>query len=410
MKKNYYIFLAFTATLLYWLLDAYANVSLYDTSFGDEILLRSSHTLVFIKLLTALLIFIIVLLPLFMERKELSTPARHTQTFQELSKIMEILFSSLSARVNIIKSLEKMEEVLSLHGIVLFIYAKDTMTLYNENAFIQTHFRSKEVFPFRPQEKTDSIEHIAITSFLEKRLYSKDAFKENSRTYTAHSFGIKDERSEKLLGNIMLVSQNSDLSASLALIERYCEMLSYVLSFNAKKENLEKMNTQFSQENGHFDKALSIMNYIKFQESIEHEFKRQKRYHTNVTLLLIEINLLKNLLNVFPSDLITAFKKDFISLLRTNIREVDILGKWNNDQFAILLPYVDFQAAQGMAKKIKLLLEQKKFTRIGKITCSFGITSLSQKDTIGTFRLRAESALSLATSREGNAVEVKLLV
>ena len=126
--------------------------------------------------------------------------------------------------------------------------------------------------------------------------------------------------------------------------------------------------------------------------------------------MLIEINLLKNLLNVFPSDLITAFKKDFISLLRTNIREVDILGKWNNDQFAILLPNVDFQAAQGMAKKIKLLLEQKKFTRIGKITCSFGITSLSQKDTIGTFRLRAESALSLATSREGNAVEVKLLV
>lgn len=408
MKKSYYIALAFIASFLYWTLDAYANVSLYKTLFLDEFLLRSSHTLVFTKLLCVLLIFIVLRAPYFIIQKKTSAPLADAEPFKDLSIVMEILFSSLSTKINIIKSLEKIEELLSLHSIVLFLYTKDTITLYNENPFIQAHFRSKEVFPFRAQKDIDSIEHIATTCFLEKRLYSKDSFKENSRTYTAHSFGIKEERSDKLLGSVMLVSQHTDLS--LLLIERYCEMLSYVLSYNAKKENLEKMDTHFSQENGHFDKALSIMNYMKLQESIEHEYKRQKRYHIHVTLLLIEINLLKNLLNVFPAELIVAFKKDFIALIRASIREVDVLGKWNNEQFAILMPNVDFQAAQAVAKKIKLLLEEKKFTRIGKITCSFGITSLSQKDTIGTFRLRAESALSLASSREGNAIEVKLLV
>lgn len=409
MKKNHFIYLAFSTALLYWILDAYINVSLYDATFINELLLQSTHTLPFVKLLCAFSIFTLVLTPLFVRSSPSLTMAQPIEIFKELSMLSEILFSSLSTKINTLKSLEKIEELLGLDGVIVFLHTKDSITLYNENAFIQTHFRSKEIFPFREPEKAKGIEQIASTCFLEKRLYSKDTWKDGSNTYIAHSFAIKVERSEKILGHLTLVSHSHDFSPSPLFIERYCEMLSFVLTLSAKKESLEKVQTQFSQENGHYDKALNIMNFIKFQESLEHEYKRQKRYHTEVTLLLIEINLLKNLLNVFPAELVTSFKKEFVFLIRNNIREIDVFGKWNNDQFAILLPNVDFRAAQSVAKKIKLLLETKKFTRIGKVTCSFGITSLSQKDTIGTFRLRAESALSLACSKEGNATEVKLL-
>jgi GGDEF domain-containing protein len=103
-----------------------------------------------------------------------------------------------------------------------------------------------------------------------------------------------------------------------------------------------------------------------------------------------------------------ALKKDFIQLVKKNTREVDIFGKWTNDQFALLLPDVDFRAGQRVAQKLQAALDETKFARIGKISCSYGITSLSPKDTVGSFKARAESALVSASAKEGNAIEVKL--
>jgi len=54
------------------------------------------------------------------------------------------------------------------------------------------------------------------------------------------------------------------------------------------------------------------------------------------------------------------------------------------------------------------LLHEHKLTRMGKLSCSFGITSITPKDTLETFRTRAESALALAVARANGSIEVKL--
>ena len=118
--------------------------------------------------------------------------------------------------------------------------------------------------------------------------------------------------------------------------------------------------------------------------------------------------MLKNLSKVFPAEVITTLKKDFIQLVKNHTREVDIFGKWTNDQFALLLPDVDFRAGQKVATKLQTILEETKFARVGKLSCSYGITSISPKDTIASFKARAESALASASMKEGNAIEVKL--
>jgi len=187
-------------------------------------------------------------------------------------------------------------------------------------------------------------------------------------------------------------------------------MLSFILLLQGRKENLEQLNVQTTNENYHYDKNLNIITHIKVLEHIEYEFNRHKRYHTEVTLMIFEIDMLKNLSTVFPAELIVGLKKDFIAMIRKNIRDVDILGKWNNEQFVLLLPNVDFRAAQSLAKKLQGLLHEHKFVRMGKLSCSFGITSIVPKDTLGTFRTRAESALTLASTRSNGSIEVKLLV
>ncbi len=411
MKNKNLIAFALLAVILYWCIDAYANVLLYQSTLSDELLLRTTHTHLLSKILIALLIFGMGVIPLFSHPSHTAETLPLVQDLDALRGVSEILFSSLSTKINVIKSLEKLENLFSLHCVILFTYQKETLLLYNENDFIKHAFRTKEIFPFRSNPNASEVEVVASTCFVEKRHFSQDRIKSDGEAYTLLSFMLKEDKSDKAIGNLMLVCQDAkNLMAYTKTFERFGEMLSFVLLLQSKKENLENLNVQTSNENYHFDKTLNIITHIKILEHIEYEFNRHKRYHTEVTLMIFEIDMLKNLSTVFPSELILGLKKDFIAMIRKNIREVDIFGKWNNEQFVLLLPNVDFRAAQSLAKKLQAFLGEHKFTRMGKLTCSFGITSITPKDTLGTFRTRAESALALATTRSNGSIEVKLLV
>ncbi len=410
MNKNHYVILAFIITFLYWILDAYTNASLYGTSWMDEMLLKTPHSLIFIKLLTAGLIFTLTLTPLFFTKRLQTKTKASLNEFGELQRIADILFSSLSTKINIVKSLEILEEILHLDATLLFVYNKETFSLYNENEFIKASFRSKEILPFRATTTRSVVEEFAVNCYLEKRLTSELDVKIDKQPITLFSFALQEYRSEKPLGNLMLASRDGKfIEENRALIEKFTQMLTFALSLAAKKELLQNLNSQYSSDtNSHFDKVLNVINFSKVQEHIDHEYKRHKRYHTALTLVLIDITMLKNLTKIFPAEAVMALKKDFIQLVKKNTREVDIFGKWTNDQFALLLPDVDFRAGQRVAQKLQAVLEETKFARVGKISCSYGITSLSPKDTVGSFKARAESALIAASTKEGNAIEVKL--
>ncbi len=407
---NLYVFAAIGA-LTYWILDAFSNVVLYGSALGDELLLRSGHSVAWIKIAIFALIFSAILFSgrlKFLAREEKRVePLDETEQLQYLS---DVLLSSLSTKLNTIKALDILEKNLSLEATILFLYDKESMTLYNENSFIKAHFRSKEIHPLHTNPYQSEIEKIAIQIYTKRSAFSKEHVTIDKRPLTLFTFEIKEERHEKILGSLMLASFTPEIvEANLSLIRRFLQMLSFALSLSAKKELLQSMNTSYAGETTQYDKTLDIFTYLKLQDEVQQEFKRHKRYHTNLTLVLIEINAFKNISNIFPAAVITGFKREFIQLVKKNTRDIDVFAKWTDDRFALLLPEVDFRAGLGVAKKFQALLAQTKFSHIGTVSCSFGITSLAPKDTLSTFKTRAESALSVAATREASgAIEIKL--
>lgn len=412
MKKISFILIAFTISFLYWTLDAYLLASLHDSLFMDEFFAQTSHTIISLKLVTAFALFILALMPLFLHSKKSHPTKTSLNEIGSLQRMAEILFSSLSTKSNVMKALEMMEELLHLESAILFVYNKETLTIYNENEFIKASFRSKEIVPARLSHSHSAVEEIAIQCYTEKRPFSKDAITLEKRPVTLFSLALHEERSERAMGSLMLVSNNPHfIEEHLPFIQKCIPMVTFVLSLSAKKELLQNLHTQHSANNvsnQHFDIVYNIINHSKLQEHIEHEFNRHKRYHTEVTLVVIDITMLANLSKIFPTETIVTFKKEFIQFVKKNTRDVDIFGKWTNEQFALLLPDVDFRAGQKVAQKLKKMLEETKFARVGKISCSYGITSLTPKDTISSFKTRAESALLSASSNEGDNIEIKL--
>ncbi|MDD3343674.1 MAG: diguanylate cyclase [Sulfurospirillaceae bacterium] len=413
MNKKYFYIFSFTPTLIYWFLDAYANTLLYPTSFASEVLLLGPHNAPLIKIIIALMIFSATFFPFYYTKATQQNNAQepHTEILDGLKQLSDILYSPLTPKITIAKALDKLTSLLELEASILFIYQKDTLLIYNESPFVKSHFKTKELFPFRSNVTLDPIEKIAHTCFLEKRAFSQDTIADENQKLTLNSFILKESKSDSVIGNLMLILDHTNsIEKDMELIQKFIEHLIFTLNVAQKKEVFAATNTMLSTETTNIDKELAILNHLKFMECIEDEFKRNRRYHTELTLMLIDIPMLKTLTNIFPANVVLSLKKDFINLVQKNIRDVDIFGKWSNDQFGLLLANVDFRAAQGVAKKIQAILENHKFVQIGKISCSFGITSLSQKDTLSSFRMRAESALNFANSKEGNQIEVKLLL
>ena len=102
---------------------------------------------------------------------------------------------------------------------------------------------------------------------------------------------------------------------------------------------------------------------------------------------------MRNLSNIFTQEEVLVLKKEIISLIKKNIRETDVFGKWDKARFAILAPNVDYRGAKSFTTKLNKQLDEHRFTKVGKITCSYGITSACAKDSIGEFRQEQKTLL-----------------
>ena len=108
MKKNHFLILSFSVMFAYWILDALMNVTLYHTSFWSEFFLTSPHVMPFFKIIIACLLFGLTLTPFLIAKKEVEQPS--VDKMGVLHQISKLLFSSLSTKVNVLKSLEALEE------------------------------------------------------------------------------------------------------------------------------------------------------------------------------------------------------------------------------------------------------------------------------------------------------------
>ena len=249
MGKKYYLILASITTFLYWMLDSYILASLNNSPFLDELVLKTPHTLAFMKLLTAGLIFTLTLTPLFFkQRVSKETKASSLDEFGELQHIADILFSSLSTKINVIKALEILEDSLHLEASLLFVYSKESLSLYNENEFIKASFRSKEILPFQTNATRSAVETFAISCFVEKRTTSQESVKLDKKQITLFSFALQEQRSIVPLGNLILATSDPKvIENNRSMIEKFGQMLTFALSLGAKKRSFTKFKHAIRQ-------------------------------------------------------------------------------------------------------------------------------------------------------------------
>ena len=131
------------------------------------------------------------------------------------------------------------------------------------------------------------------------------------------------------------------------------------------------------------------------------EFKRDKR---NLSIIFFDIDLFKNVNDVYGHDIGDYVLENITKLVSAEIRSSDIFARWGGEEFIIFLPNTKIDNAKEIAEKLRQIIEEHSFSSVEKVTCSFGVTQLLEDDTKTSFLKRVDELLYKAKNNGRNCV------
>jgi len=142
------------------------------------------------------------------------------------------------------------------------------------------------------------------------------------------------------------------------------------------------------------------------------EVERAQRFDSHVSVVLLDIDHFKRINDDFDHAMGDAVLRGVGSLLRRNIRSIDIAGRYGGEELCIVLPGTDSQGALKLAEKVRLDVAAKIFDDNGRqaqITASFGVATLSPNHprTPDQLLRAADAALYRAKQQGRNRVVVE---
>ncbi|TAN45477.1 MAG: diguanylate cyclase [Nitrospirae bacterium] len=155
------------------------------------------------------------------------------------------------------------------------------------------------------------------------------------------------------------------------------------------------------------DTLTQAYNRMAFNNIIETEMQRAKRYKTPLSLILFDIDNFKKINDNFGHLAGDEALKRLACIVSATIRNVDILVRWGGEEFVVIAPETNLSAANEAAERLREAIEGSDFDGIGSVTSSFGVSQFREDDHPGALIKRADEALYKAKEKGKNRVELE---
>ena len=172
-----------------------------------------------------------------------------------------------------------------------------------------------------------------------------------------------------------------------------------------KVENIERQRAAEELEKLSItDPLTSIYNRRKFNKLLASEVERSKRYQTNLSIIMCDIDHFKKINDTYGHDVGDEALKVFSEKINENIREIDMFARWGGEEFMILMPNVSIDDACSVAEKLRKVITSTEVKKLDSITASFGVTDLHEDETAESFIKRVDLAMYKAKNNGRNNV------
>lgn len=129
------------------------------------------------------------------------------------------------------------------------------------------------------------------------------------------------------------------------------------------------------------DHLTGLLNRRQFSSTLQQEFNEFTRYKTPLACFLVDIDNFKSINDELGHHVGDTVLKEISTVMTKTLRNVDIVARWGGEEFVVLLPQTEPEAAKGAARRVLKEVSSHAYTGTGNraITVSIGISHASHE-------------------------------
>ena len=211
------------------------------------------------------------------------------------------------------------------------------------------------------------------------------------------------ERLEAIRTHILAYQQHEEQS--------YRELLDELAQSNTRLHDLEmeteQLRARLSEEHAQAiqDKLTGVYNRLAYEERIEQEYQRWKRYKKPLVFLVFDVDHFKAINDNYGHKAGDKALRLIAQTLQKNLREADFLARYGGEEFVVIMPETGIADAMKVADKLREAIAAVKFNyqeREINITISCGAAQFKRNDTVESVFQRADQSLYQAKQNGRN--------
>ncbi len=133
------------------------------------------------------------------------------------------------------------------------------------------------------------------------------------------------------------------------------------------------------------DGLTQIHNKRAFEDALDRELSRGRRYSRHLSLILFDIDHFKRINDSRGHLAGDAVLRQLAGAIAANIRREDVLARVGGEEFALLAPELSLENARFVAAKLRALVESTPFRfeeQAIEVTASFGVATAEPGKTV----------------------------
>jgi len=252
-------------------------------------------------------------------------------------------------------------------GKEIFITYREKNDFFGEMALLEDKRRSASIYA------VTSVKLIVITRDI--FLLLLDSIHQINMNLTT-SISAKWRKSEQIYG--LLLEKFKIINTQNKKLEK----------LNREKENLinekEILNEELKKKNHQLynmaitDKLTNIYNRAYIMDILSKEFTRSERHKLELSCIIIDIDHFKGFNDTYGHLIGDFTLKKTAELIKNNLRNEDVLGRYGGEEFLIVLPSTNIDGAEIIAEKIRSIVDNTEYhinDLSFKVTISLGVSN-----------------------------------
>ena len=206
---------------------------------------------------------------------------------------------------------------------------------------------------------------------------------------TRKIISVSPQENEEFLRRLSLVKTFETLISIPLFVEEKIAGVMYIENIpKVHFENFIILSAQFAiqfqkvilykavQEMSITDSLTEISTRRYFLERLGEEIRRSMRHKSNLSFLMLDLDYFKETNDKFGHLVGDVVLKEVSAILKSDLREIDVIGRYGGEEFSILLTGIDRKGAYQVAERIRESIEAAVFKAYDEVvtsTVSIGI-------------------------------------